>query len=635
MHPAVASVSPRRACQLSLAGGEAGRFVRGVLNCRLLLLCVLIPTSLVAQDPGAIPSGEIARQPTPARVEELVDRAAAQGWGSVTPLLRTAAQQAYETSSGYASAWYYLYRWSRLLGTPYDQAIHDWIKALEAARAAHPNMAVNYPSRPGSLSAGLTRDLLVALLGNPAASAEFFQLLSPLDNPSEVLAVLQKLHRENPGAFATYVNLAMAIAVVHDVPPPPWWPHGQVSAASLPRQLPPPEEVFAYFTRLDRANVTLQRLNRLPASELKFLVDFAASFKELDWARQNVTPGLADFGKAYDMVKYRKERLTTNQYEWPAGPYVLATILREGGICVDQAYFASTAGKAKGVPTILFRGAGLDGRHAWFGYLAANQRWQLDCGRYAEQKFVVGVAFDPQTWQDINDHELLFITERFRSLPTYKVSVMNAQFAADYLSAGKVEQAEKAAREAVNRDPRNVDAWHVLLQAQAARSPDLRAKETLLREAVRAFQRYPDLEISFSRQLIELLRERGEMSLAAVEEHRLGKKYQAEREDLSIEQAAATVQRSMASDDLATQIKIFNQTLDASGRGAGTDFYDKVVEPFVLHLADQGQIPAAVQTLERVRRTLHVEPGRQLDQEMGELVVRLKKGDFRGKSSAP
>ena len=599
----------------------------------LLPLGLLLLTPLAAQETDPIPAEEIARQPAPARVAALVDRAGTQGWGSVTPLLRTAAQQAYETNSGYASAWYYLYRWSRLLGTPYNQAIHDWIKALDAAKAGHANMAPSYASRPGSLSAGLSRELLLALLGNSAASAEFFQLLSPLDNPSEVLGILQKIHRQDPALFAAYPNLALALAVVYDVPPPPWWPHGQVPAAVLARQLPQPEQVFAYFAKLDRTNATLQRLGRLPASELKFLVDFVAPFKELDWARQNVPPGLADFGKAYDMVKYRKDRLTANQYEWPGGAYTLPAVLQQGGICVDQAYFASTAGKAKGIPTLMFRGAGLDGRHAWFGYLDAGQRWQLDCGRYADQKFVVGLAFDPQTWQDINDHELLFITERFRALPTYKLSVMNAQFAADYLGEGKVEPAWKAAREAVNRDPRNLDGWNVLLQAQAAKSPDLRARETLLREAVLAFQKYPDLEISFSRQLVELLRTRGEMSLALVEEQRLGKKYQASREDLSIEQAAAIVKRSMAGDDLATQIQIFNRTIDTSGRGAGTDFYDKVVEPFIFHLAEQGQIPAALQALDRARRTLRVEPGRQLDLEMTEVANRLKKGDFREKSA--
>ena len=459
--PAGAPAGGKPAGEVPLAGRGAGRLAGDVSKRWLLLsgpfLLTLFLLPLAAQETGPIPADEIARQPTAARVANLVDRAAAQGWGSVSPMLRTAAQQAYETGSGYASAWYYLYRWSRLLGTPYNQAIQEWVKALEAAHAGNPNMPSRYPARPGSLSAGLSRELLLALLGNTTASAEFFQLLTPVDDPSEVLAVLQKIHRQDPAQFTAYANLALAIAVVYDVPPPPWWPHGQVAASLLPRQLPPPEQVFGYFVRLDRTNLTLQRLNRLPAAELKFIVDFAAPFAELDWARRNVPPGLADFGRAYDMVKYSKERLTANQFVWPGPSYSLASILQQGGICVDQAYFACTSGKAKGIPTIMFLGAGRDGRHAWFGYLDATQHWQLDCGRYAEQKFVVGVALDPQTWTDLNDHELGFLTDRFRALPTYKLSVLNAQFAADYLAEGKVDQAAKAAREAVNRDPRNLD----------------------------------------------------------------------------------------------------------------------------------------------------------------------------------
>lgn len=600
---------------------------------RLLILGFVLLASVRAQDGGTIPADEIGRAPTAARIAALVDRAAAQGWGSVMPGLRAAAQQAYEANTGYAPQWYYLYRWSRLLGTPYQKAVQDWITAVEKAQVAHPNMAGSYEFRPGSLSGGLSRELLLALLGNAALSEEFFQLLSTLDNPAEVLAILQRLHKQDASLFAAYPSLALAIAVVHDVPPHPYWPHGQVKAGLLPRKLPPPEQAFLYLIKLDRSNGTLHRLNRLPADELKFLVDIVTPFKELDWARQNVPSGLADLGKAYDMVRYRKDRVMMNLYDWPGTTYTLSAILQQGGICVDQAYFASTVGKAKGIPTIMFRGAGLDGRHAWFGYLALNQRWQLDCGRYADQKFVVGLAFDPQTWGNINDHELLFITERFRALPTYKLSVMHAEFAGDYLSEGKPALAAKAARESVNRDRRNLAGWNILLAAQAALSPnDLRGREAILREAVLAFQKYPDLEIAFSRQLIETMRGRGETSLAAFEEQRLGKKYQASREDLSIEQAASTVARSMAKDDMATRIKVFNRVLDTTGRGAAIDFYDKVVLPFVQHLAIEGQVPAALQVLDRAKRTLRVEPGSQLEGEIGEMVARLKSGNIPKKS---
>lgn len=587
----------------------------------------------MAQENALIPADELTHAPTPARIAALIDRAAAQGWGSAVSPLRAAAQQAYETSSGYAPAWYYLYRWARLLGTPYNRALQDWIKAVEEAKVAHPNMAASYEQHPGSLSAGLTRELQLALLGNPALSEEFFLLLKPVDNASEVLAILQKIHRQDAALFANFPSLALAIAVVYDVPPSPNWPHGQVSVVALPRKLPAPEQVFSYFARLDRMNGTLQHLARLPADELKFLVDIVAPFGELDWARKNVPPGLADLGKAYELIKYRKDRITLNQYNWPGGGYTLPGILQQGGICVDQAYFASTVGKSKGIPTIMFRGAGLDGRHAWFGYLDVNQKWQLDCGRFAEQKFVVGLAFDPQTWGDINDHELLFITERFRALPTYKQSVMHAEFAADYLREGKVDQAMKSAREAVNRDRRNLEAWNILLEAQAAHSPDPRAREAILREAVLAFQKYPDLEISFSRQLITVLRARGETSLAGFEEQRLGTKYQANRSDLGIEQAAATIARSLQEDDMATQIRVFNRVLDTTGRGATTDFYDKVVVPFVLHLATHDQVPGALQSLDRARRTLRVDPGSQLESDLNALAARVKAGNIPKKAS--
>lgn len=595
-------------------------------------LGALLLAPLAAQDDGGYTAEELGRAPTPARVTALVDRAAAQGWGNVMPALRAGAQQAYEANSGYAAQWYYLYRWARLLGTPYQRAIQEWIKNVEMARAGHANMAGRYEYRPGSLASGLSRELLLSLLGNAVVSEEFFQLLSPLDNPAEVLSILQKLREKDPALFAAYPSLALAVAVVHDVPPTPQWPHGQVSADRLRRTPPLPEDLFVYFARLDRSNATAHRIGRLPASELKFLVDLVAPFNELDWARKHVAPGLADLGRAYDLVAYRKERLSSNQYLWPGSTYTLQGILQQGGICVDQAYFASTVGKAKGIPTILFRGAGLDGRHAWFGYLDGTQRWQLDCGRYAEQKFVTGLAFDPQTWTDINDHELRFITERFRALPTYKLSVLHTEFAVDYLRQRQLPQALKAAREAVNRDRRNLEGWEVLLAAQRTKAPDdLKALEAVLREAVLAFQKYPDLEIRFSRQLVDVLRQRGEASQADFEEQRLGKKHQAARQDLSLGQAATVLQRSLKSDDLATQIKNFNRLVDTQGRGAGIDFFDTLVVPFVSHLAAEGQVPAALQAVDRVRRTLRVEPGSQLEGELTQMSTRLRTGGFSKK----
>src|SRR5690606_25541101 len=93
--------------------------------------------------------------------------------------------------------------------------------------------------------------------------------------------------------------------------------------------------------------------------------------------------------------------------------YSLSSIRALGGICVDQAYFAWQAGKAKGIPTIIFSGAGNDGAHAWVGYYDANRGWNMDVGRYSQGEYVTGRAFSPQDWRHFTDHELRFLRVRF------------------------------------------------------------------------------------------------------------------------------------------------------------------------------------------------------------------------------
>ena len=495
---------------------------------------------------------------------------------------------------------------------------------MNQARVGHANMEPEGAASPGALGSHWPRDLQLFALGSFAFSEEFFTTFQPVDNPVKVVGILQRLYALNPAVFADYPGLAIAVAVVYDVPPPPTWPHGQVDAMALPRRLPAPEDAFQYWTGLDRAKATLQNLRRLPASELKFVVDEVAPFSDLDWARKNGPEGLGDLAKAYSRVRYRKERLDNNLYMWGLPDYRLSTILGEGGICVDQAYFASVSGKAKGIPTLLFLGQGLDGRHAWFGYLDGRQKWQLDCGRYAEQMLDVGIAYDPQTWGTITDFELRFLSDRFRALPTYKLSLLHSEFAAEYLRDGRTAEALKAARESINRERRNLDGWNILLQAQAAASNDPRVTEGVLREAIFAFQQYPDLNVLFTHQLTASMRARGESSAADLEEKRLVHIYRSNQGDLNSRQAADIMERSMREEEIPQQVRAYQQVLDTLGRGAGYDFYERVVEPFATYLQKEHQVPAAISAVERARKYLRVDKGGRLDNALTTLSDRLK-----------
>ena len=588
-----------------------------------IALVVLALLTGHAAEPAAIPEAETFSPPTSARLAALTRLAAPDRWRPVVPVLQAAARSAYEHEKLVAaSAWLNAARWAALFAQTEAEFVPGWIKTIENTNAGHPNMPSRFAINPLPMGRLLAADLQGWLLGDTAFSEEFFSLLTPQDYVPEVFRILDALHRGTPDKFVRYASLALAIAVVYDVPPPPWWPHAQVAVTALPRRLPAPAEAFAWWTKEDAAGRTFHRLTRLPAEELKFVVDAAAPFDQLVWAQKNTGYPLGQLDRVYSTIRYRHDRIAENRPIWPGTAYSLPVILREGGICVDQAYFASEAGKARGVPTLLFGGAGGDARHAWFGFLDGTQKWQLDAGRGAEQRFVTGLAIDPQTWRQISDHELKFLSERFRALPPYRQSQIHGAFAVDYLATGAHAAAARAARAAVTTERRNLPAWETLLAAEVALGRTARQREATLREAAIAFQAYPDLEAFFVNRVSASLRARGETSAAEAEESAIARKNQVKRGDLSTQQAWERLRRSMATDKLPIQIQTFTAVLDGLGRGAGIGFFDEVVVPFVEHLARAGEKTAAERAIQRARQTLKVEPNSQLD---GELTALLKK----------
>src|SRR5205085_12271416 len=170
-------------------------------------------------------------------------------------------------------------------------------------------------------------------------------------------------------------------------------------------------------------------------------------------------------------------------------------------------------------------------------YLDGAQKWQLDAARYAEQRFVTGLARDPQTWREFSDHELQFLTERFRTQPSYRQSQIHAAYAGELLSVGDANAAAAAARKAVNFERRNQNAWEIFFVAASRQGRDAKAIEVLLREAAIAFQRYPDLEAHYVNRVADSLRARGETSAAEAEIRRIAHKNEGDRGDLSVQQA--------------------------------------------------------------------------------------------------
>jgi len=116
---------------------------------------------------------------------------------------------------------------------------------------------------------------------------------------------------------------------------------------------------FTFYAESNEKKQLAWNLTQLPAEHLKFVVDSAVSLDELRWAQKQVRNPKSDFSGVYSSIRYDEERVNAQTFHWPYPVYSLADIRKNGGICIDQAYFAWLAGKANGIPTLLFmeRGA--------------------------------------------------------------------------------------------------------------------------------------------------------------------------------------------------------------------------------------------------------------------------------------
>lgn len=584
--------------------------------CCLALLLAIWP--LYAQ-PFTISDPETLQPPTRDRVAGVIAAAKRDGWAPQAGPLRSAALRAYARAPlSTADAWFRLYAWAGLLGENEDHFVGRWIQAVNAANAGHSNLPRTFSMRRVPLGSSVSPELQAWMLGDAAFSTEFFAVVSPLDFLPGTLGILDGLFRANPERFKAYPSLALALAVVLDEEPPPGWPHGQVRPGAIGRAKLAPAAVFDWWVRQDQQSRTGRRLKRLRADELKFVIDAAAPSAELEWAQRSLDFPLNDLGRAYFLVRYRFERVALKQAIWPGATYRLQDIVAAGGICADQAYFASEVGKAFALPTLFFHGAGNDGRHAWIGYLDPDGNWKLDVGRYAESRYVTGYARDPQTWRELTDHELQFLKEHFRTQQSYRSSRVHAEFAVDMLAAGDVDGAVKAARMAVKFEPRNQDGWETLIEA-VKRQGGGKPAEIVMREAAIAFRNYPDLEAFYVARVADSLRARGQTSEAENEIRRIALKNQGDRIDISVGQAREIVRRSTETQPLQEQVRTYNAVVDRYGPGGGMVFFDGVVIGFVEHLVQLQNRAEALKAVERARIALGASPQTQLDTELNRL----------------
>ncbi len=326
------------------------------------------------------------------------------------------------------------------------------------------------------------RDVLSYLQRHDALARIMATTVQPDDKITAVYDLFDKLRTQRPDQMDAFANLVASICVVHDEPLTRRVNENKVSS-------PDPLAIFDYYVANEKSMAF--GIKNVPPEVLIYVVDTTASIDEMKWALSRYARDPA-VGKHFFDIKYDEDYFHgTAPKKLDTAPFTLPNILRLGGVCADQAYFAVTIGKAIGVPTAYTHGESAETAHAWVGFLQAQGQkgaWNFDIGRYEEFRGVTGMVQDPQTRDYIPDAFLSYTAEMLNTTALARQTAAALSDAANYLrqvakddkpedfattelpadAAQKVARHPAAAdelelcRQALAQNPGDADAWFVV-----------------------------------------------------------------------------------------------------------------------------------------------------------------------------
>ena len=455
----------------------------------------------------------------------------------------------------------------------------------------------------------------------------FLENLSSDDNVKNALRILLSMQAKAPAAVQELPRLAVALSLVLDQPFPKRWPHRQVTPSAVPSEVVDPVQRLKSMAELQRGRRYATDLRDFRVSELKFIIDHPLVESEMEWARKNVTASRSGFSKVFSSIRYDIPRFKANQLVWPYPAYTFAEIRSRGGICVDQAYFASNTGKAKGLPTLYFSGQGDDGGHAWFGYMDSPGHWETDCGRYESQNYPVGNAMDPQTWKPISDTELVFLAKGRERSDGYQQAVLLTDFAR---TLGRPES-KRWLDSARRVQPEFLPAWNLQAQILEENHASAQIQQEFWTEYTSRFSNYPDLKVGGQSKLLELAKERGDALQVKGLTQEILVQNRTRRFDLGIGSASGDMGEKIAAGKWSEAEAAYRKALRDFKGQAGGNLYYGLVAPFVEAALADGQVVMAKSALAEAKRLLKPSQdslvGRSLLELEAKTVLEKKRGN--------
>ena len=329
------------------------------------------------------------------------------------------------------------------------------------------------------------------LTANPDIRKHFILAIDPQhDDVSRVFEIFNDLVTKYPKQAKRYHHLFIAFAVVFDNPKMPVRP--TVLGSPVP-PAPSMDDSVEYY--LKGMKLMLYSADNMRWPFLIHVVDCDLPIIERKWALSQFKSRRKNLAGTYRSVPYDWDKIT-GVPDMQDHPYVLPNLKKLGGICVDQAYFASRVCKAFGVPSQGFVGTGNTGiGHAWVGFFTIRKSSPyLDFyGRYREDLYYVGTYTNPQTGRRETDRQMECAFAAAGRSYENMVKAQALMRVAQLLYNDDHETAIALAEKATQVNPYVASAWQLLAQAVADGKIEPGQRQRLFDELMKSCAGLPDL----------------------------------------------------------------------------------------------------------------------------------------------
>ncbi|MFP6907117.1 MAG: hypothetical protein VCG02_17990 [Verrucomicrobiota bacterium] len=427
----------------------------------------------------------------------------------------------------------------------------------------------------------------------------FLAALQPQDDTDRAMDILCRLYRKHPDLCRSYASMAVAMALVWDQALPDGWPHPFVDRDAIPIGDADPVHRFEFLVHSHRTKRFLHDPRGLGVHELVFMVDSPLAFSELLTCQKVSLRKPRNLSRLYRSVDYNYRRVSNNETIWTHEPYRIATILKHGGICADQAYLVSQTGKAHGVPTILFFGQGDHGAHAWVGYLEEKGEWHFNVARYSNEHYPVGQAYHPQTRKRISDYELAAFNHHNDRNPAFRKTRLMIDWAR--LNADEPFYAELVIM-ARRHLPHLIQTWTMEDDWHWKKGRSLDRHVAFLKRWIEFFEQVPAAKFEGQKRLLTLYTERKLTREAKKLEDRIIKETASERFDLGIHLAAESIlEKAVNHQWKAAEEEFKTRMNDFRNRSGGHLFYG-LLQPYIVTCIEERRYDQARKAMQLTRR---------------------------------